>query len=467
MSTLGVGEYICAARAVAPLVAHLNSVAYDWAVWNKKPALTETEARRRLCDVPSSPCSLLNDPLASIRGRHATALGSSAPLAAAIIRLMQAGWTISRDDAASTKVLLVDRLDRIPTSLRPSLVLLLPDMPAGGALASAFANASLPSFDDAFLLPPEEAPTPPPPPPPVGRRRRMRSAGGACHVRGVGRVRCRTFGGALLLRRAERCALPPLYDLETRRHEVASAAEALAARDAMRRGVSFSEWFACNTLEPLKHIGRQLFVASRRARRSVWRSCVLPHIDFAHGSPCQWFMGNHTNHENFVWATLASPDVLLGRMSLHHDAVGRGGGPLPPLYLFDTAAGEGNYTQHLPDAMGRLPALQLVERYGWHGLLLEPAPPTFRWLQHNFRAAPPGAATLRQVGVTAEATPQQVTMHVLAARVPELEGTAPADEPTVAGGSSRGLPAARGSECSLGRRRAARWRRGCRTTSGR
>ena len=91
--------------------------------------------------------------------------------------------------------------------------------------------------------------------------------------------------------------------------------------------------------------------------------------------------------------------------------------------------------------MGRLPALQLVERYGWHGLLLEPAPPTFRWLQHNFRAAPPGAATLRQVGVTAEATPQQVTMHVLAARVPELEGTAPADEPTVAGGSSRGLPA--------------------------
>ena len=77
---------------------------------------------------------------------------------------MQAGWTISRDDAASTKVLLVDRLDRIPTSLRPSLVLLLPDMPAGGAPASAFANASLPSFDDAFLLPPEEAPTPPPPP---------------------------------------------------------------------------------------------------------------------------------------------------------------------------------------------------------------------------------------------------------------------------------------------------------------
>ena len=31
MSTLGVGEYICAARAVAPLVANLNSVAYDWA----------------------------------------------------------------------------------------------------------------------------------------------------------------------------------------------------------------------------------------------------------------------------------------------------------------------------------------------------------------------------------------------------------------------------------------------------
>ena len=35
-----------------------------------------------------------------------------------------------------------------------------------------------------------------------------------------------------------------------------------------------------------------------------------------------------------------------------------------PLQLLDPAAGEGAYTEHLPDGMGQAPALTLVDRYG-------------------------------------------------------------------------------------------------------
>ena len=84
-------------------------------------------------------------------------------------------------------------------------------------------------------------------------------------------------------------------------------------------------------------------------------------------------------------------------------------------------------TQHLPDGMGRLPTLQLVQRYGWHAALSEPAPPTFRWLRSNFVAAdgtlPPGVR-MAQMGLRSEpanaSEPSRV--WVLEADVPELAG---------------------------------------------
>ena len=75
--------------------------------------------------------------------------------------------------------------------------------------------------------------------------------------------------------------------------------------------------------------------------------------------------------------------------------------------------------------MGRLPTLQLVERYGWHAALAEPAPPTFRWLRANFGAGGSGLARgvrMAQMGLRSEprnaSEPSQV--WVLEADVPEL-----------------------------------------------
>ena len=132
---------------------------------------------------------------------------------------------------------------------------------------------------------------------------------------------------------------------------------------------------------------------------------------------------------------LSSPDVLLGRMSAHRAAVlarlgastvastsavsgtravkglsatysGMGAvsvtmGSWPPLLLVDPAAGDGNYTQHLPDGMGRTPALALVETFGWHALLGEPDSYTFSWLSRHFEAhVAAGRATLTPHGIT-------------------------------------------------------------------
>mmetsp|Transcript_42332 Transcript_42332/g.123962 ORF Transcript_42332/g.123962 Transcript_42332/m.123962 type:complete len:428 (+) Transcript_42332:775-2058(+) len=128
---------------------------------------------------------------------------------------------------------------------------------------------------------------------------------------------------------------------------------------------------------------------------------------------------------------LSSPDVLLGRLSSHL-ASARALSPslaaAPPLLVVDPAAGEGNYTQHLPDGMGRSPTLQLVQRHAWQAALAEPAPPTFGWLRSNFESAGDGAlprgVQLRQMGLVATppnaSTPSEV--WVLEADVPELRG---------------------------------------------
>ena len=124
---------------------------------------------------------------------------------------------------------------------------------------------------------------------------------------------------------------------------------------------------------------------------------------------------------------LSSPDVALGRLTAHRDAAIRLATPADaatlraaPLHLVDPAAGEGNYSEHLPDGMGRATALALVAA-GWRALLAEPVPSTFKWLRRHFAAhEAAGRVMLREVGVTPAKAAAEVTMHSLAASVPEL-----------------------------------------------
>jgi hypothetical protein len=76
----------------------------------------------------------------------------------------------------------------------------------------------------------------------------------------------------------------------------------------------------------------------------------------------------------------------------------------------------------------------MVQRLGWHALLLEPNPETFRWLQRNFGGSAvdegrgvlrsPGGGQVRLVprGVTPLGASHTATLHTISARVPELEG---------------------------------------------
>ena len=71
-------------------------------------------------------------------------------------------------------------------------------------------------------------------------------------------------------------------------------------------------------------------------------------------------------------------------------------------------------------AGGRATALALVAA-GWRALLAEPVPSTFKWLRRNFAAhEAAGRVMLRQVGLTPAKAAAEVTIHSLAASVPEL-----------------------------------------------
>lgn len=61
--------------------------------------------------------------------------------------------------------------------------------------------------------------------------------------------------------------------------------------------------------------------------------------------------------------------------------------------------------------MGRLPVWQLVHKLGWHAMLAEPAPPTFQWLQSNFKTTDAELAAVRllQMGLTANSGPHMNT----------------------------------------------------------
>ena len=129
---------------------------------------------------------------------------------------------------------------------------------------------------------------------------------------------------------------------------------------------------------------------------------------------------------------LSSPEVLLRRMSAFLAAarpLSAAVAAAPPLQLLDGMAGEGNYTQHLPDGMGRTPALVLWQQ-GWSVALSEPAPPTFAHLRANFvggdgqgRHRAGAGAVLQQVGVTAASQLQLAQIWVLQADVPALGAT--------------------------------------------
>jgi len=227
---------------------------------------------------------------------------------------------------------------------------------------------------------------------------------------------------ALLWRRApgDPC-VPPLWDL-SRSETHATPAEAAAAATAVSSGIPYSEWFLCATLEILRPLVRNLFRLPRRKGKSVWATCVRD------GSPCFWFTGRHMRGEHFVTQVLSSPDIVLSRMTAHEAAVraqlGSRAGAWPPLLLLDPAAGEGNYTHHLPDGMGRAPALTLVGSYGWHALLAEPDSYTFSWLARHFSSyVAQGRVTLRQQGLTHLPTATIAPLYTLDARVPELEAT--------------------------------------------
>jgi hypothetical protein len=86
---------------------------------------------------------------------------------------------------------------------------------------------------------------------------------------------------------------------------------------------------------------------------------------------------------------LSSPAVLLTRLTAAREALlqspaFRNGAlyvHVPNLAMLDPAAGDGNYTEHLPDGLGEVPALALVSKLGWEAVLLEPLPPAYAWLK--------------------------------------------------------------------------------------
>ena len=106
-----------------------------------------------------------------------------------------------------------------------------------------------------------------------------------------------------MLWRATVACEPPLWDLRRSVGEV-TAKEAAAAAAAVARGVPYSEWFVCATLEVLRPLVRNLFRLPRRKGKSVWSTCVRA------ASPCFWFIGLHTRGEHFVTQVLSSPGSI-------------------------------------------------------------------------------------------------------------------------------------------------------------
>lgn len=444
--------------AAAPLADQLHSVAIEWATVRKGKPLTAAQARQVLCDFPGSPCpifgqprkllSLLSAPTAG-HPLHVAAVGTSVAQDQLVRWLVrQRGWratvllesseqqpsvpallrehnvTLTRDGLAAVKLpvdlLLLQRLSASMSTvgrlqpplaaLRPSLALVNADEAMSRAAwldGEQAAWLTTAGWGSAFV---PHAPAEAAAAAASGKQQGRRKGKKATLEAAVAATPHRQ----LLLWRAGGCERPT-WDLRRPLRGGVSAAETAAVRAAWARGYTHTEWFGCAVLEPLHAMAQVLFTAPRRKGKSVWGGCFRPN------SPCFWFSGSHRDGEGFVEQVLSSPDVLLSRLSAHRADTAP---EQPPPLLLDPAAGEANYTGHLPDGMGAMPVLRLVSEWGWNARLSEPVPPTYAWLQANLatvgaRGAPP-AVRLATTGVTAEATPLQTTMWALSASVPEL-----------------------------------------------
>ena len=457
--------FLCdAISAAAPLVEQLHDLALDWAGMAKGRAMTYEEAIDSVCTFPGSPCPLFRQPrvlldhlAAAVRARERPhlLLAGDEDSGALLRHLQDQKWRVttllsSNGSSPSSArgpsvwpealravekvhVLLARRtpsasatheLEHLLRAVQPSLAILLP--PQGEAAAqwatseleervlrhgySTFAAAA--AVDGA-----RDAAG-------VGRQLRRRGRKAKGKTKAADRLALATAAArasararrVVLLWRSTGCERP-LWDLRRPLGSV-TAAERAAATAAVRAGVRYSEWFACSTLEPVRAMVRVLFAGSRSKGKSVWGACMRPN------SPSLWMTGNHTSGEGFVHQVLSSPDVALSRLSAHWAAA------LPamtrdaaPLFLLDPAAGEGNYTQHLPDGMGKLPTLQLVRTWAWHALLAEPATPTFEKLASNFAGFSPPAVRLARTGLTAGARRVNGSLWVLSASLPSLAAT--------------------------------------------
>lgn len=368
-------DFACALNAAAPLVQNLFEIAFEWAHTRKGAPVSLAKARAWICDFEDSPCGLF---------RSATELRAAlrAHSNSALAEFARPNSTAELDQLlASRPTVAVLRSPRALTAEEWGLQRLLPG-------------------EHMLIAPQEAGPT-------DGKKARPCKK---CQYAKLVTVLPPPVATEAVVWRAAGCE-PPLWSLE-RSVPTSSAWLPPAAAAALRAGTPFSEFFACGTLEPLRHLARQLLAGTRRRGRSVWQSCFRPN------SPCLWFCGNHSDGEHFLHQVLSSPAVLLRRMSEFRRTLDGALPALPPLRLLDSAAGDGAYTQHQPDGMGALPALPLVRDLGWSALLLEPIRSTYAWLERNFDGL--HHATLRNYGVTPNATREMATMYALHGSVPEL-----------------------------------------------
>ena len=294
----------CTLQQAADLVSLLHTIAHEWSVPNQRKGrpVDIGLGRALLCDFEGSPCPLLSGPrplLAAIGSRWPLHIRTpSAPATSAIARLAadvandsataSKSSSSSSSSSAAVDVLLLPVGASPSTDNPPQLLIVLSEAamtPAEWdlALSAVPADFNGSSSGARFLFPDhsinssDETGTAARAPPPLHR--------------------------AAVLWRATVACEPPLWDLRRSVGEV-TAKEAAAAAAAVARGVPYSEWFVCATLEVLRPLVRNLFRLPRRKGKSVWSTCVRA------ASPCFWFIGLHTRGEHFVTQVLSSPGSI-------------------------------------------------------------------------------------------------------------------------------------------------------------
>lgn len=463
--------------ASANLATSLHDLANQWAAPKQKKGLQlhPAQSRNHLCTAArhSAPCHLFERPnltLASLallvaeRPLRLLSLGADPPphqleLAEQIRR--RPGWSVATSpaaDGAPPHVLLLPRHDTTSSAdvwlapplqasvNRPQLVLVFAheELTASNWGVESWPLARL-GFSRPFLLPGEAA----------EREVAERLATAATKAATARRKAPRPTGGkkkkqskrpsvsigpprhgvALLWRSRweEGACTPPLWALEETAEPddagcrlcggpdtvpVEAATAAVTAAASAR--VPFAEYFACATMAPLQPLARSFFVTPRARGKSVWKGCFEASSTTL---PCVWFAGDHRRGEHFTMQVLSSPEVLLSRLTAYWEAAHRASGRTHrPLLVVDPFAGEANYTQHLPDGLGRVPALRLASKFGWRAALAEPNPSTFAALRANFAAAHIDATrfTLQSLAVSPNHTAARATMYALEPNVAHL-----------------------------------------------